>query len=133
MVLMQGLNRLRKKGPLVGTFLWEMRLVVNRHAWRRQEAERYVQLCDVRAACSIGAPIAQDSADVRSSAGGSGRRVCIAVFAQGSSFDRARATAADPVTTDSVLGAIGASADGAVGLQPSVSLVCGFRDGRPGL
>src|ERR1700716_2007486 len=67
------------------------------------------------------------------SSGGAVGRFCGALFRAGSAVDRARDAAAGDAVAGVLLGSLGASADGAVGVRSAVPLVRRARYGRSGV
>src|SRR5882757_8703103 len=65
--------------------------------------------------------------------GGAVGRFCGALFRAGSAIDRARDAAAGDAVAGLLLGSLGASADGAVGVRSAVPLVRRARYGRSGV
>src|SRR3954453_12470248 len=66
-------------------------------------------------------------------ASGSDERICGALFRAGPAIVRARDTAAGDAVAGLLLGSLGASADGAVGVRSAVPLVRRARYGRSGV
>ena len=80
-----------------------------------------------------GASAAVDPAGRRCRAGGAVGRVPAALRAERAALDRAGEAAAGPAAAGVLLGALGAAAHGAAGLQPPVPLVRRAGRRRPGL
>src|SRR5262249_21221720 len=102
-------------------------------AWWGPEHGSTVQLRELRGTGGQGPSTAGDPRDRQCRVGDAVAGVRKALRAVGAAVDRAGEAAAGAVAASVLLGAFGAAADGAAGLQLVVSLVCRAGDGRADL
>src|SRR6516165_12062914 len=102
-------------------------------AWWGPEHGGAVQLRELRGAGGQGSSAAGDPRDRQCRAGDPVAGIREALRAAGTAVDRAGEAAAGAVPASILLGALGAAADGAAGLQLAVWLVCRAGNGRADL
>src|SRR5215471_21609148 len=130
-------SRMRKKADNVATY-WSTigpacKMLGDIDARWGPEHGGAVQLRELRGAGGQGPPVAGNPRDRQCRVGGAVAGIREALRAIGTAVDRAGEAAAGAVAASVLLGAFGAAADGAAGLQLAVSLVCRAGNGRADL